>query len=85
MPNEPLVTDGHLRRFRFDERLLFGRRFFTPFGRGGRLAYSGATSGRGTTARRWADKNSRVSCDGDRAHDLRLLGSREDYVLRCSG
>jgi hypothetical protein len=41
---KPLLPDGDRRGFRADARLWFGRRLFTPFGRGGRLTYSGKHS-----------------------------------------
>lgn len=49
--NKPLVTGGHLKRFRFAGEAVVRRSLFA-FGDERRLAYSVKASGRGTTPSR---------------------------------
>ncbi len=51
---QAIAADRGWTRCRFAAGAVFGRRYFTPFGRGGRLAYSGETLRGSRIAGRWA-------------------------------
>jgi hypothetical protein len=52
---QAIAADRERTRCRFATDAAFGRRYFTPFGRGGRLTYSGEVLRGSRIAGRWND------------------------------